>query len=242
MKKKGNFLYRLTIIILLGIIAFSGYKVGSILYDYYIGTHENNKVIEAAKVDLKKNKFRIDWKKLLSMNPDTVAWLKSEDTPINYPIVQGKDNDYYLHRLFNGEYNIKGTLFVDYQIKKPFRAFNTIVYGHLMKDGSMFKSLSKYDNMEYYNEHKSMLLSTPDKNYTLKIFAMAKIVAGSDLYKIDFIDDSEKQQYINKVMNVSKINTGVKVTPKDRLVMMSTCTTDLNEDRFVVYGKLVERK
>ena len=66
--------------ILLCIIGFSGYKVGTILYNYYIGTHENNKVIEAAKVELKKGKFRINWKKLLKMNPDTIAWIRSEDT------------------------------------------------------------------------------------------------------------------------------------------------------------------
>lgn len=242
MKKKGNFLYKLIIVILLCIIGFSGYKVGTILYNYYIGTHENNKVIEAAKVELKKNKFRINWKKLLKMNPDTIAWIRSEDTPINYPIVQGKDNDYYLHRLFNGEYNFKGTLFADYQIKKPFKDFNTIVYGHLMKDGSMFKSLSKYDDIEYYRKHKTMFLATPEKNYNIKIFAMVKIVADSDLYKIDFMDAADKQRYIDKVTELSKIRTSVKVSPNDRLVMMSTCTTDVNEDRFVVYGKLVERK
>lgn len=242
MKKLEKFIYRIITIILLSIICFSAYKIGTLLYNYYKGTKANNEVIEIAKVDLKKKKFNIDWDKLLSMNGDTVAWIRAKDTKINYPIVQGKDNDFYLHHLFNKEYNFKGTLFVDCNVKRPFKDFNSIIYGHTMKDGSMFKTLGKYEDMEYYDKHKIMFLATPKKNYDVKIFAMAKIVASSDLYKMDFADVVDKQQYIDKVRKISKIKTSVKVGPKDRLIMMSTCTTDVNEDRFVVYGKLVERQ
>ena len=115
--------------------------------------------------------IKIDFEKLKSQNEDVIAWIYSEGTEINYPIVQGEDNDYYLRRLLNGKWNIAGTLFIDYRNSSKFNDRNTFVHGHNMLDGSMFSSLLDYQKQEYYDEHPTMYLLTSDKNYTIEIFA-----------------------------------------------------------------------
>lgn len=237
-RRSKGLLYRTAILLLLAIMAFCGYKIVRILYDYHVGSRVYSDVAKDANVKVDTKQTRIDWKKLKAKNDDVVAWLYSAGSVINYPVVQGRDNKYYLHRLINGEYNFKGTLFVDYRVEKPFKNFNTIIYGHRMKDGSMFKPLVRYDDAGYYKKHKLMRLATPDRNYDLIIFAMARIGIDSKLYKLDFHDDAERQEFIDGIRKVSAIDTGVSVTKKDKIVMMSTCTEELDDKRIVVFGKL----
>lgn len=240
-RSKGR-LYRIAILLLLGIMIFCGYKIAKILYEYHEGSKVYSDVARDAKVKVGKKRVNVDWEKLRKKNDDVVAWLYSAGSVINYPVVQGQDNKYYLHRLINGEYNFKGTLFVDYRVEKPFKGFNTIIYGHRMKDGSMFKPLVRYDDMDYYKKHKVMRLATPEKNYDLLIFAMSRISVKSKLYKIFFNGDAEKREFIDEIRRVSAINPKVRVTEKDKIVMMSTCTAELDDKRIVVFGKLKARK
>lgn len=240
-RSKGR-LYRIVILLLLGIMLFCGYKIAKILYEYHEGSKVYSDVARDAKVKVGKKQVSVDWEKLRKKNDDVVAWLYSAGSVINYPVVQGQDNKYYLHRLINGEYNFKGTLFVDYRVEKPFKGFNTIIYGHRMKDGSMFKPLVRYDDMDYYKKHKVMRLATPEKNYDLLIFAMSRISVKSKLYKIFFNGDAEKREFIDEIRRVSAINPKVRVTKKDKIVMMSTCTAELDDKRIVVFGKLKARK
>lgn len=241
-KKKGGLLYKLVMLVLIGIIVFCLYQVGTILYGYHKGDKQYNQVQQVAGTD-QAEKFTgdVDFESLKEQNADVRAWIYSEGTVINYPVVQGPDNDYYLYRMFNGEYNGAGSIFIDYRHENPFEDFNTIIYGHRMKDGSMFKSLIEYRDADYYNAHKTMLLTTPDAKYDVHIFSVVTIPADSDLYQLEFADDAEKQAYLDRIIEESETKMDVSVSPSDNIVMMSTCTFEIDDGRLCVYGKLVER-
>lgn len=238
-QKKGGILYKVIIAVLIAVIGFSAWQIGKILWEYHVGTSAYEEIQQIAGV-LQEAQGQIDFDALKEKNKDVKAWLTSAGTPINYPVVQGEDNQYYLYRMFNGEYNGKGSLFIDYRCENPFEDFNTIIYGHRMKDGSMFHELIEYRDKAYFEEHSSMELATPDKEYELQIFAVVTIPADSPLYRFSFSGDSEKQAYLDQVLEASEVDMDVSVSTEDRIVMLSTCTYEYDDARLVVYGKLKE--
>lgn len=252
MKKNGNgsrarnLLLDLLIVILLIIIAVSGYKFGSAMWRYHVGTREAEKTAQLAEVpstDSGEEEFTINWKKLKKKNSDVRAWLRQKGTVINYPVMQGEDNQFYLYRMFNKEYNVKGSLFIDFRNKKPFRGdFLTVIYGHRMRDKSMFWHIADYREKSYYKKHPTMRLYTPDGNYTLKIFAACTIPATSDKYAFDFEGRKSEREYLDWISENTQLKTNVEVTPEDRIVMLSTCTYEYKNARAVVYAKLVPDK
>lgn len=239
--KKKKWLYRIIMVILVIIIAFSLYKIGTILYEYYVGTKAYKQVEALAGVKDGEFDGEVDFAALQKENADVKAWIYAEDTVINYPVVQGDDNSFYLNRMMNKEYNGKGSIFIDYRNQHPFKDFNTIIYGHRMKDGSMFHSLTKYREAEYFQKHQKMMLVTPKKKYDVIIFGVVTIPADSEMYQLQFSGKSDKQQYLDWIEEHSETETGVQVTPDDNIVMLSTCTYEFDEARLVVYGKLQER-
>lgn len=241
-RKKSSTVYRIVIVLLLAVIAFSLYKIGTILHEYHVGTEEYEKVQSAAGTDGSSFSGEVDFEALLETNEDVKAWIYSEDTVINYPVVQGEDNQYYLYRMINGEWNGKGSIFIDYRCENPFSDFNTILYGHRMRDGSMFDSLAEYRDRDYYEKHRKMMLITPEKKYDLYIFGVVTVASDSDRYKYSFESAEEEQEYLNRIRENSEIDTDVSVSAGDRIVMLSTCTYEFEDARLVVYGKLVERE
>lgn len=229
---------------LLGIILVSGYKIGKTMWDYQVAKSAYTNISEkTAKVDPKQFTGVVDWKALKKVNPDVQGWLYQKDTVINYPVVQGTDNDTYLHTRFDKQWSGGGTLFVDYRMEKDFKGFNSIIYGHHMKDGSMFRSIRGYTKEEgYYDKHKTLELATPHGNYHLVVFS-AFITKATDenTYKMTY-DEAEKQAYIDRAWEQSELpitRDSVDVTKDDRLVTLSTCAYDYEEARYIVMCKMV---
>ncbi len=240
-RKKSTVFLDILIVILLIIIGVCAFNIGKILYRYYVGTKQYHEVAKVAKKETAEDK--IDWKALKAKYPDIQAWLYQKDTVINYPVVQGKDNSYYLYRMINGKYNVKGTLFIDYRVQRPFQDFLTVIYGHRMKDKSMFWTIADYrDKPEYYKQHPTMDLSTPTQNYTLQIFAACTIPANSARYEFDFPEEKDKAFYLKWIRENSQLETDIQVTTSDKIVMLSTCTYEYDNARAVVFGKLVPKK
>lgn len=238
-REKTSFLYRVIICMLIAVIIFSLYKIGGILLEYRQGTavYEELKTLAGTETDPEG----ADFKRLMAENKDIKAWLFSEGTVINYPVVQGEDNEYYLYHMVNGEWNGKGSIFIDYRCENPFEDFNTIIYGHRMKDGTMFHSLIEYEDRTYYEEHKTMRLILPEKSFDVEVFSVMRIPADSSLYQYDFSGKGEIEAYLGKITEESLIDTDTKVLSEDKIVMMSTCTYEFEQARFVVFGKLSER-
>ncbi len=229
---------------LVGIILVSGYKIGKTMWDYQVAKSAYTNISEkTAKVDPKQFTGVVDWKALKKVNPDVQGWLYQKGTVINYPVVQGTDNDTYLHTRFDKQWSGGGTLFVDYRMEKDFRGFNSIIYGHHMKDGSMFRSIRGYTKEEgYYDKHKTLELATPHGNYHLVVFS-AFITKATDenTYKMTY-DEAEKQAYIDRAWEKSELpitRDSVDVTKSDRLVTLSTCAYDYEEARYIVMCKMV---
>ncbi|WP_018752960.1 class B sortase [Paenibacillus sanguinis] len=184
----------------------------------------------------------IDFEQLRLVNPDVTAWITAEESVIDYPVVQGADNEYYLNHLFTRAPNKLGSLFVDYRTPGDFTARNTIIYGHNMKDGSMFSSLTKYKDQEYFETHPTMKLYTPDGAYTIELFA--GIVADGDyeFIRYQFTDNEDFMSYTAALREESTFQAEVEIEANDRIVALCTCSYEFNNARYALFGKLVPIK
>mgnify|MGYP004479829371 FL=1 len=181
----------------------------------------------------------IDFTQLLSVNSDIVGWLRIRALDISYPVVQGEDNDYYLHRTFEKTDNFAGCLFVNSYNMGDFTDQNTIIYGHNMKNGSMFGKLKNFSDPEVFKKSRYFWIFTPDFIYQYRIFSASVVDKTGLTYQISFTDD-EFDQFISRAYSNSVVdNQGVTVTKEDRIVTLSTCTGD-DSTRFVVMGKLAQ--
>lgn len=228
------------------LIVFSAYKLITIYLDYKKGTDTYNEVastvvtftneISTEDTDLP---ITVDFDELKKINPDVIGWLYCKDTQINYPVVQTDNNEYYLHNMINGEYNFAGTLFVDYRCEKDFAGLNTIIYGHNMKNGSMFGDLPKYKAQDYYDAHPIMWLLTPDKTYKVELLSGQVTASDSDAY--DIISKREDlTKYLENAVSQSFFKTDSSVDDAEKIITLSTCSYEYENARFVVIGKLVE--
>lgn len=267
MKKTTKILLIVLCVVCLIVAGVSAYKLISILGEYkaavesydqmsesFVTTDEDipeeNKPaetpapVEEATVETKnplteKSPITVDFESLLAQNNEVVGWLFSEDTVINYPIAQADDNDKYLHHMLDGTYNSSGTLFVDCECAPEFAGANTIVYGHNMKNGSMFYSLHNYIDQAYYDAHPVMYLNTPTQNYRIDIFSAFICNYDSDTYTLSFPSEEDYVNFINKMKSQSDFQSDVEVTGNDRVITLSTCTYEYDNARYVVMGKLV---
>lgn len=215
------------------IMVYSGYNIILMAKGYSSDRSVYKQIGEVVGNEFDGN---IDFKELKKMNADVIGWLYLDGTIINYPVVQGKDNDKYLHTLFDGSSGGAGTLFADCYTKKPFKQFNTIIYGHHMKDHSMFWLLDKFTEKEYAEEHPRFELITPEGKYHLEVWACVNMASDSKLYTPNVED---KQAYIDMLRDNAYYTTDVKVKTSDRLVLLSTCSYEYVNARHVVVGKLV---
>lgn len=181
--------------------------------------------------------IQIDFDALKETCDDVVAWIYCPDTVINYPIVQADDNAYYLYRLMNGASNIGGTLFMDFRNASDFSDWNSIVYGHNMKNGSMFAILPDYIEQEFYDEHPLWYLYTEDGAYVIELMAGYVTPYDSDIYMFPF-DEDKKESLLNYAMRRSSFKTEHEVKEGGRIITLSTCVYDYENARYVLVGIL----
>lgn len=165
--------------------------------------------------------------------------LSCPDTAINYPVVQGEDNAYYLGHLFGGEENAAGCLFVDYLCDQDFSSDNTIVYGHSMKNGSMFATLLAYKDETFYKAHPTMQLQTADAVYLIELIAGYSPADDFDAWQIDFANDDAFYAFLDEAQAASTFQSDITVTAQDSLITLSTCSYETADARYVVLGRLV---
>ncbi len=180
----------------------------------------------------------VDFAALRAVNPEVVAWLICEGTQLNYPLVQGNDNAYYLKHLFDGTWNSAGCLFVDCGNTPGFLDQNTVVYGHNMKNKSMFSILTEYKSQEFYDAHPRMLLLTPDQNFRIELFAGYVAGTGDNAWQLSFASKSEFGDWIEATREKSLFQSNVEVEVSDRLITLSTCSYEFDDARYILIGKL----
>lgn len=186
------------------------------------------------------NDLNVDFDSLTERNSETVAWVKINNTNINYPIVQSYDNSYYLTRNFNKEKNSAGWIFADYRNNFEVLDKNTIVYGHNRRNGTMFSNLNYYlDSKWYKNENnKYFNFITKNQNFIAEIFSVYKVSSNNVSLTNEFTSDEELQQNIDAWKNASIYDFKTDVTVEDNLLTLYTCDNN-NAYRIIIVSKLI---
>lgn len=177
----------------------------------------------------------VDFVGLHEINEDVIGWIDLPAIELSYPVMQGKDNDYYLHRNINKEESFAGSIFMDSANSASFRNFNTVIYGHNMRDGSMFAHLKDYQDQEIYASCPYFWVYTPDAAYLYKIFSVRTVNVSNEVYTIMFPDQEVYIKWLSKIQKETGLAEQTKLQDGDRVVTLSTCTGD-NAVRQIVQG------
>ena len=200
---------------------------------------ESTEAEEAEEESLIPVSVDIQYDELKKINEDFAGWLYYEPLDISYPIVRGNDNDYYTHYTFEGEKNSSGAIFMDFLNKTDCSDYNTIVYGHNMRNGTMFGSLKKMLNdSSIQEENPNFYVFTEDKAYMYEIFAVYLTQADSRTY--DLIRNEEEQQgFLDYVDETATWRSDKVVSASDKVMTLSTCHGLHSNNRTIILGVLV---
>lgn len=240
MKKCRKIMILLLLLVIAGCTAY-------IIY-YYMKKEENEQVYDKIReeaVDTEQEDtgeelvIPIDFEKLKSQNPDVYAWIRIDGTNIDYPVLQsGTDNEYYLNHTIDGTEGYPGSIYTENWNSKNFTDYNTVIYGHEMRDGTMFHDLLSYADMEYMTAHPEIVIYTPEKKFTYQIFAYVEFDDRHILHSFDFAFRKGRQEFLDALQNARSLNNqfreDVEVTADDRLVTLSTCKPGDDDKRILV--------
>lgn len=244
---KRSIISNVILVIAIAIFVFSGYKLFTILSEYNKGDSEykeiENSVIAIETVTDEetgepKEVFKVDFATLQSMNSDVVAWIRFEQPEkISYPVVKGKDNDKYLKTTVEGKHNSAGSIFMDANNAGDFSDKNTFIYGHNMKNGSMFGQLRKYKNADYCKENPYFYIYTPDgKEVKYQIFSVCIVEDTSESYQKVYANDEAYLNYLKYIQSIARYDVDVELTAESQIVSLSTCTNVTETQRLLVHG------
>ena len=178
-----------------------------------------------------------DINKLENEYEGATGYIEIPDTSISYPIMQGKDNSYYLKHLPNGKSNKMGSIFLDYR-NNGFNDKNTIIYGHNFNNGTMFSDLLNYKSFEFYKNHSNYKIYTSDKVIEVAVFAVYIADATKDELPINF-ESTDFDDYLDMVLESNLINSEVSIDSEDNLITLCTCSNGSWKNRLIVIGKVL---
>ena len=241
-RKKGNVIANIVLVIAIIVFVFCACKLGSIFYGYYKGDQEYNEIKEAVVKETEEGRFTVDFEELWKVNQDIIGWIRFDQPDIiNYPVVQGKDNQEYLDKTISGYPNTYGAIFLNVYNHAEFTDKNSIIYGHRMNSKSMFGKLEEYQSEEFYKQYPYFYLYTPDgKELKYQIYSVGIVKDTSESYQTQFLSDEEFQAFVETTKAISFYDTGVEVPSDAQVVTLSTCTEDNNDERLVVHGIKIE--
>lgn len=233
-------------LVMLAILLFSGYQI----INYWVENNHNKTILSDVQTVYQQrknephdaNQLRPAFVELQKKNPDMIGWISIEGTEVDYPILQSLDNEYYLKHNYQSEVARAGSIFKDYRNQSEDEK-NTIIYGHNMKDGSMFASINNYLNPDFYKEHPTFEYETETKSYTVEVFAAYETTTDFYYIETNFQEPGSFTTYLDSVKLKSTITTNIEVSENDQILTLSTCDSglDYGKGRFVVQGKLVEK-
>ena len=256
-KHYNKIIYILLIIIsILSIIYISRY-----FYDFYISKKQNNllneitisknsnflienNMEESIVLPIKTEKM-LKLEELQKQNSDIVGWIEIDNTDISYPVLQADDNDYYMNHNYKGEKSSAGSIFLDKDYDWSLSSSNLLIYGHNMKNNTMFQNLLKYNSFEFYKDHPIIKFTTTQKDSEYEIIGAfySKVYYKTDqnvFRYYNFINAKNEEEYnsfIENVKSASLYNTGIDAKYGDQLITLSTCSYHTSDGRFVVVGR-----
>jgi len=248
-RKSKKIFSRMITLVCLAVFIYSSYELTSILLEYY---HNRKVLAEAQELfyhadsdERDEKQMRKAFYELQAINEDIIGWVTIEGTKIDYPVLQADDNKYYLNRNYKREHSRAGSIFMDYRNDyEMMQDKNIILYGHRMKDDTMFNQLKRYVDKEFFDSHPIVLFDTLYDRFDAEIFSVYRTTTDFDYIKTDFESDEEFQEFLDIIQEKSLHQSDVAVTKDDKILTLSTCDYMLDPDkgRLVVHAKLVERK
>lgn len=250
-RKKGKTSIVSNIVLVIAVVIFllSGYKLYTIFSEYNKGDSEYNAILDEVVIiepfekseeiaEEEKVVFKVDFEKLRSINKEVVAWIRFDNPEkISYPVMHGTDNDKYLKTTVEGKKNAAGAIFMDASNAGDFSDKNTFIYGHNMKNGSMFGQLRKYKNEDFCKQNPYFYIYTPDgKEMKYQVFAVGIVEDTADSYIKFYADENEYLEYLKHIKSIARYDTGVEVTAESQIVSLSTCTNVTETQRLLVHG------
>lgn len=189
----------------------------------------------------------VKFEELQAVNPDVYAWITVPGTDIDYPILQhASDNTYYLMHNIDGSYGYPGCIYTENMNSKDFTDNNTVIYGHNMKNGSMFAQLHKFEDPDFFKENREVLIYLPDEVLHYTIFAAHIYDDRHLLYSFDFTDPEVYQKYLDSIFSTrdmsANIDKDITVTTDDQIITLVTCIGSQPTNRLLVQAVLTDRE
>lgn len=186
-----------------------------------------------------------DFDELHGQNEDIYAWITVPETQVDYPVLQSETDNYYLDYNLNHSKGYPGCIYTNKCNKKDFSDFITVLYGHNMKNGTMFGSIHKFEDEDFFNEHDQIFVYTEDRRLTYQVYAAVKF---TDVYIPAYYDvttEEGRDSFVSALIEnsnnaVSHVREGMEILPEDKLITLSTCVSGERPKRYVVVGKLIE--
>lgn len=206
---------------------------------------------EAAKIDddifFADMENPIDFDKLADINTDIYAWIRIPDTNIDYPIAQREGDDaYYLSHDMYQKPRFAGCIYTEDCNSKEFTDPNTVIYGHNMKNKSMFQNLHLFSDADFFEEHPDVYIYTPQGVLLYKVFAAYTYDDRHIMNSFDFSDPEVFQDYLDEILHIramdANIREGVEVTVDDHIITLSTCVGGQTQSRYLVQAVLCKNK
>ena len=206
-------------------------------------SQDSETVTESAEPE---EEIPIDFEELWETNPDVYAWIVIPGTDINYPILQHPtDDSYYLNHNLDGSTGRPACIYTESLNSKDFTDNNTVIYGHNMRNGTMFAQLHKFEDKDFFDEHREIIICLPDKVLHYKIFAVHNYDDRHLLYSFDFSDKAVYKDYLESIFSIDDMNanidTEMTVTENDKIITLATCVYKKPSLRFHVQAVLVEK-
>lgn len=191
---------------------------------------------EETETDEEERLQRVSFDELKAINDEIAGWIEIPGTQISYPLMHTSDDVYYLNHTFSGNVNSAGSIFLETLNSPDFSDLHTIIYGHNMKNGSMFAGLKNYTSPSYLVAHPTVYVDLADGTHAYQIFSCYETSADSDSYTIGFAPDEQYETFLQTLKSRSAYDTGVEVAVTDSIISLSTCTRN-GENRYLVHAK-----
>lgn len=181
------------------------------------------------------------FQELQGINPEVIGWITVYDTGIDYPVTQAEDNEKYVNTDVEGNYSLAGSIFLDCRNKSDFSDFNSILYGHHMAENAMFGDLADFQDDAYFKEHRYGNLYDGNRNWGVELFAFLQTDAYDTRIYRPGIAWEEQQDYLETIRQEALRFRDIEVKTGERLLLLSTCTSDSTNGRHILVGKICDQ-